>query len=120
MKNSPKSREEDRVLKDVFSYIDNNRQLSKAWKKRFPTWFWGKIPFTKLSWEVILFWKIREFKDGISFFEFNVNVDLYDPLEYAKFYYRPHFRIHLVVLNYTVIEIDFYKKCESTPADIHP
>ena len=120
MKNSPKARKEDRVLKEVWEHIDNNKQLSKMWKKKFPSWFWGKIPFTKLGWEVILFWKIRQFKDGISFFEFNINVDLYDPLEYSKFYYRPHFRIHLVILNYTIIEIDFYKKCESAPADIHP
>jgi len=78
-------------------------------KVGFPIWFWVVIPFTKINFETFLFYKIREFKDGVSFFEFKINLDLYDPIEYIKFYYKPSFNIHLVFLNYTIFEINVYK-----------
>jgi len=119
MKNSPKAMEEDRALKEVWDYVDNGKPLSNIWKKRFPLWFWGKIPFTNMGWEMICFHKLRRFKDGISFFEFNINLDLYDPLEYAKFKYFPHLNLHLVVLNYTLIELDLYKKTKQDTHEIN-
>lgn len=84
-------------------------ELKELWGKKFPTWFWGSIPFTNIKWEILFFYKLRQFKDGVSFFEFKINLDLYDPLEYVKFYYKPSFNIHLVVFNYTVFDLSIYK-----------
>jgi hypothetical protein len=88
-------------------------KLKKQWNAKFPTWFRGKVPLTRIAWEVILFHKLRRFRDGVSFFELIVNLDLYDPLEYAKFIPCPYFRIHLVFLNYTIIEMDIYRKIKA-------
>ena len=45
---------------------------------------------------------IRRFKDGISFFEVSINLDLY------KGDHNPHFRIMLLILNFKVFEFEIY------------
>lgn len=79
----------------------------------FPFWLWGTLPFN-LGWELLLLHKIREFHDGISFFELNINLDRYDKLEYIKFKDNPSFRIHLVIFNFTIFEFEIYKKNEQS------
>jgi len=48
------------------------------------------------------FHMIRKFKDGISFFEFVINHDLF------KGDHNPHFRIMLIFLNFKVFEFEVY------------
>jgi hypothetical protein len=47
----------------------------------------------RLYWEVQLFAFIRSFKDGITFFRFNVNIDRY------KDEHSPAFQIELTIFN---------------------
>lgn len=84
-------------------------ELKKLWRVKFPTWFWGTIPFTDIKWEIIFLYNLRQFNDGVSFFEFKINLDLYDPLECGKYKHTPSFNIHLVIMNYTIFELDVYK-----------
>lgn len=48
------------------------------------------------------FYKIRKFKDGITFFEFVTNLDLY------KGDHNPKFKICLVFINFIIFELNFY------------
>jgi hypothetical protein len=91
--------------KPIFESRDFLKSLFKA---KFPTRFWGKLPLN-FKWEFLYFYKLREWKDGISFVEFQINLDKYDSLEYKKFSYKPRFSILLVVLNHTVFEVSIYK-----------
>jgi hypothetical protein len=91
--------------KPIFESRDLLKPLFKA---KFPTWFWGKLPYN-FKWEFLCFYKLREWKDGISFVEFQINLDKYDSLEYKKFSYKPRFSILLVILNHTVFEVSIYK-----------
>jgi hypothetical protein len=50
-----------------------------------------------------LFHKLRDFSDGWTFINFETRLDLY------KHEHNPQFRMHLVVLNYTVFELEIYK-----------
>jgi len=84
-------------------------ELKKLWRVKFPNWFWGKLPFN-LNWELVVFHKLREWRDGVSFFELKINLDRYDPLEYIKFKYHPRLDIHFVALNYTIFEFEVYKR----------
>jgi hypothetical protein len=63
--------------------------------------FGGKIT-ENYGWELVLFWKLREFSDGVTFFDMTINWDSY----LAD--HSPRFRIHIVVLNYTLIEASIY------------
>ncbi len=49
-----------------------------------------------------LFYKVRNFKDGITFFEFLFNLDLY------KADHNPQIRFNLVVFNFTIFDITLY------------
>ena len=53
-----------------------------------------------LDWN--FFWKIRNFKDGINFFNFDIDLDLY------KFDHNPKFDICLAIFNYIIFEIEIY------------
>lgn len=98
----------DRATYRCLTLIMNDK-LKSFWKVKFPNWFWGKLPFN-YGWELIVLHKLREWRDGISFFEFRINLDRYDPLEYVKFMYQPRLDIHFVVLNYTIFEFEVYKR----------
>lgn len=54
------------------------------------------------AWKLDFFRKIRSFKDGISFFEFNINLDLF------KGDHNPKFEILVIILNFKLIEFNFY------------
>jgi hypothetical protein len=56
----------------------------------------------KLATELTLFKQIRSFKDGISFFEFIFNLDLYDGD------HKPSFIFHIIILNWTILELNIY------------
>lgn len=48
----------------------------------------------RIFWEAQLFANIRDFKDGITFFRFNVNLDRY------KSDHSPSLQIELTIFNY--------------------
>lgn len=52
----------------------------------------GKLP-KRLNWEVQLFAPIREFKDGLTFFEMKINWDRYEDD------HSPAFQIELTIFN---------------------
>jgi len=56
------------------------------------------------AWEVALFRLIREFKDGITFFNLDINWDRY----LAD--HTPRFEVRLVVLNCMLLEASLYYK----------
>jgi len=56
----------------------------------------------KFTWDLILFYKVRNFKDGITFLEFICNLDLY------KGDHKPEFKLHIIILNWTIIEFNIY------------
>lgn len=52
--------------------------------------------------EWAFFNKIRQFSDGVTFFEFKINMDLF------KGDHNPKFGIELLLLNWMIMEINFY------------
>ena len=52
--------------------------------------------------EFVAFNKIREFKDGITFFEFILNLDLY------KADHSPKLQFSLMVCNWMIFEMNIY------------
>ena len=62
----------------------------------------GKKLTTDYGIELALFHKIRKFSDGMIFAEFKINWDRYlnD--------HTPRFEFHVIVLNYTIIEMNIY------------
>ncbi len=54
------------------------------------------------GWEITVFHKLRDLSDGVLFFDGKVNWDRYlgD--------HSPRFEIHLVMFNYTIIEVSVY------------
>jgi hypothetical protein len=61
----------------------------------------GKINID-YGWEITVFHKIRNISDGIIFFEKKINWDRY----LAD--HSPRFEIHVILFNYTIIEINIY------------
>lgn len=51
-----------------------------------------------------LFYKVRNFKDGLTFFELIFNLDLY------RADHNPQIRCALVIFNFTIFDITFYNK----------
>ncbi len=47
--------------------------------------------------------KVRNFSDGWSFVNFEVNLDLYEHE------HNPQFRVYFMLLNYTIFELEIYK-----------
>lgn len=64
-----------------------------------------------MVWEVILFYKLRELKDGITFFELVVNTDLFDNSDSVS-QHNPKLTFRLIVLNYTIFEVVIYSIAE--------
>lgn len=58
--------------------------------------------FTNKAIDIDIFRKIRDFQDGINFFEFFINTDLY------LSDHNPSFRVQLVILNLKIFEIEIY------------
>jgi hypothetical protein len=81
-------------------------------KYKLPFWLCGNLLFN-FGWELLLFHKLREWHDGVSFLELIINFDRYNMLEYIKFKDNPSFRIHLIVLNYTIFEFEIYKRAKT-------
>lgn len=61
----------------------------------------GKIS-SDYGWEITVFHKIRDAADGVSFFDMKINWDRY----LAN--HSPRFEFHIVLLNWTVVEINIY------------
>ena len=61
----------------------------------------GKLS-SDYGWEVTVFHKIRDASDGVSIFDAKINLDRY-PADHS-----PRFEFHIVLLNYTVVEINVY------------
>jgi hypothetical protein len=68
--------------------------------KRF-NWFGGRVN-ENYGWELALCHRLREFSDGITAVELNLNWDRY----LAD--HSPRFSVHLVILNYTIVEASVY------------
>jgi hypothetical protein len=54
------------------------------------------------GWELALFHKLRDISDGIIFFKYIINWDRYETD------HSPRFTIHIIALNYTIIEFNIY------------
>ena len=54
--------------------------------------FYGKL-YKNTHWEIQLFSLIRDFKDGITFFEFKINLDVYESE------HSPAFQVELTIFN---------------------
>jgi len=59
----------------------------------------GKVS-SDYGWEITVFHKIRDISDGVSIFDVKVNFDRY----LAD--HSPRFEFHIVLLNYTIVEIN--------------
>lgn len=54
--------------------------------------------------ELYFLHKLRNFKDGISFLNIDICLDLF------KHDHNPKFRIHAVFLNFTIVEFSIYNR----------
>jgi hypothetical protein len=54
------------------------------------------------GWEITVFHKLRQTSDGVIFFDGKINWDRY----LAD--HSPRFEMHLVIFDYTIIEINIY------------
>ena len=70
-------------------------------------WFWGRLPYY-MTWELLLIHKLREFSDGITFFELKVNTDFYEDVNMHTASHNPQLIFNLVILNYTIFEFTIY------------
>ena len=64
--------------------------------------FFAKKITKNFAFEFSSFHKLRMFKDGISFCEFNINLDLYEDD------HNPKFGIFLNILNFKIFEFNIY------------
>jgi len=62
----------------------------------------GKIKGIKYGWELVLFHKIRAWDDGLSLFDFTLDMSWY------KSDHRPSYGVHLVIWNITIVEFTIY------------
>jgi len=58
--------------------------------------------FKNYAFDYVFFYKIRDFSDGISFINADVNLDLYEND------HNPSFNIFLCLFNITIFEISIY------------
>ena len=65
------------------------------------------------GWEITLFHKLRNYSDGITFWESKINWDRY----LAD--HSPRFQIHIILMNYTLIEVNIYYLHHPLCVDIH-
>ena len=71
-----------------------------------------------MVWEVILFYKLRDQKDGITFFELVVNMDLFDNSDSVG-QHNPKLTFRLIVLNYTIFEVVIYSIAKPIKEEYH-
>jgi len=71
-----------------------------------------------MVWEVILFYKLRELKDGITFFELVVNTDLFDNADCVS-QHNPKLTFRLIILNHTIFEMVIYSVAEPIKEEHH-
>ena len=71
-----------------------------------------------MVWEVILLYKLRDQKDGITFFELVVNMDLFDNADSVS-QHNPKLTFRLIVLNYTIFEMVIYSVAEPIKEEYH-
>ena len=64
-------------------------------------WF-GKKLNKNYGWELAFFHRVRDFSDGITFFEWNITLDRY----LAD--HTPRFTFELNILNYKIVEFGVY------------
>lgn len=62
----------------------------------------GKKTTDNYGFEITVFHKLREFSDGISFFEGKINWDRYESD------HSPKFELFLMLFNYTIVELNIY------------
>lgn len=67
---------------------------------------WGFNILKNYALDFGIFYRIRNFKDGITFFEFTTNLDLY------KADHNPRFKINLILINYLIFDINIYNTAE--------
>lgn len=75
--------------------------------KRSSLWFWGRLPYY-MTWELLLIHKLREFSDGITFFELKVNTDFHEDINTHVTSHNPQLIFNLVILNYTIFDFTIY------------
>lgn len=64
--------------------------------------FHGKFKESKFAWELCMFHKLREWSDGFSAIEFNINYDKYVGD------HTPQFDVLFVLFNYTILDFSIY------------
>ena len=64
--------------------------------------YWNGKVTKNYNWELDFFRFIRRFRDGITFFEFEINWDRY------KDDHSPKFGVSLHVMNFTIFEFNIY------------
>lgn len=76
----------------------------------FPLWFWFKLPLN-MAGEVLFLYKLREYYDGVTFFELVVNTDFYEVEESDYFHnHNPQLQFRLIILNWTIFDVSFYNR----------
>lgn len=71
-----------------------------------------------MIWEVILFYKLRDLKDGITFFELVVNTDFFDNSDSVG-QHNPKLTFRLIILNYTIFEMVIYNAAAPIEQECH-
>ena len=64
-------------------------------------WFTTKLSKSKAL-DLAMFFIVRQFKDGLTFFEFHIDWDMY------KCEHNPSFDMALVICNFVIFELDIY------------
>jgi hypothetical protein len=70
-------------------------------------WFWGRLP-CYMAWELLLIHKLRDFSDGITFFELRVNTDFHEDINPNITSQNPQLIFNLIILNYTIFDFSIY------------
>ena len=81
-------------------------------------WFWGRLPYC-MTWELLLIHKLREFSDGITFFELKVNTDFYEQTATCMASHNPQLTFNLVILNYTIFDFTIYSTVPRVQEEYH-
>ena len=63
---------------------------------------WTKKLTEKFSLDLVMFSKLRNWDDGIDFINVDISFDKYEAD------HKPSFQFMIVLLNYTIIELDIY------------
>jgi hypothetical protein len=83
-----------------------------------PIWFWGRLPYD-MAWELLLAHKLREFSDGITFFELKVNTDFFEKLDEHITNHNPQLIFNLIILNCTIFSFTIYSTIPQAEVQYH-